>query len=91
MRRGHRCRESARTVTSSCWTRAIRWRSRTRLVTARFSNGHRLLHHHRGAFWLAQSNHYALAANETIRTAAWIVHGEREAHRQKAIGAVQAE
>jgi putative DNA primase/helicase len=42
------------------------------LVTARFSNGHRLLHHHRGAFWLWQSNHYALAANETIRTAAWI-------------------
>jgi putative DNA primase/helicase len=42
------------------------------LVTARFTNGHRLLHHHRGTFWLAQSNHYALAANETIRTAAWI-------------------
>jgi putative DNA primase/helicase len=42
------------------------------LVTARFSNGHRLLHHHRGTFWLAQSNHYALASNETIRTAAWI-------------------
>jgi putative DNA primase/helicase len=41
------------------------------LVTARFTNGHRLLHHHRGAFWLAQANHYALAASETIRTAAW--------------------
>jgi putative DNA primase/helicase len=41
------------------------------LVTTRFSNGHRLLHHHRGTFWLLQSNHYARAANETIRTAAW--------------------
>ena len=42
------------------------------LVTARFTNGCRLLHHHRGTFWLWQSNHYALAADETIRTAAWI-------------------
>lgn len=41
------------------------------LVAARFSNGHRLLHHHRGTFWLAQTNHYALAASTTIRTAAW--------------------
>jgi putative DNA primase/helicase len=42
------------------------------LVAARFTDdGHRLLHHHRGAFWLWQSNHYALAASERIRTAAW--------------------
>jgi putative DNA primase/helicase len=41
------------------------------LVAARFTSGHRLLQHHRGAFWLAQTNYYALAADETLRTAAW--------------------
>jgi putative DNA primase/helicase len=43
------------------------------LVAARFTDieNHRLLHHHRGAFWRFQANHYAPAEPETIRTAAW--------------------
>jgi P4 family phage/plasmid primase-like protien len=42
------------------------------LVAARFVNdGHRLLHRHRGTFWRFQSNHYALADQESVRAEVW--------------------
>src|SRR5262245_5584845 len=43
-----------------------------KLVAAQFSaDKSRLLHHHRGSFWLWNSNHYAPAASEIVRKAAW--------------------
>jgi hypothetical protein len=42
------------------------------LVAARFVNdGHRLLHRHRGTNWSFETNHYALADQETVRTEVW--------------------
>jgi putative DNA primase/helicase len=42
------------------------------LVAARFVNdGHRLLHRHRGTFWSFDTNHYALADQETVRADVW--------------------
>jgi hypothetical protein len=43
------------------------------LVRARFVDGEnrQLLHHHRGAFWQFQNNHYAEADDDTVRAAVW--------------------
>jgi putative DNA primase/helicase len=42
------------------------------LVAAHFVNdGHRLLHRHRGTFWSFDTNHYALADQETVRAELW--------------------
>jgi putative DNA primase/helicase len=40
------------------------------LLTAQFTDDHRLLHH-RGAFWRFAKNHYVSADTETIRAAIW--------------------
>ena len=62
-------------------------RSARQLVRTCFvdRDNHRLLHHHRGAFWQFQSNHYASADTETIRTAAWKFLESAKCKRGKAV------
>ena len=76
---------------SSCWIRAIRWRSRTHWSRRASPTGTGCCITIAARSGCAQSNHYALAADETIRTAAWMFMEGARRIVDKEVGAVQAE